>query len=551
MHRWPNAALVMSQALGRILRAVEGSPPTVLAGLLFALAVARAVPSVDWLDSGNLVVSAFWMGVAHPPGEPAWLVPARLAQLLPVGDLAFRCTLLSAVFVAACAWPLCWLVRALGGSRRSELLAGLLALLGTSVQLQAVRGEVYGLTLLFLLLALAAAIGRSGLRSSAALGFLLGLGAGVHPLLVAAAVPALGLARVLRGAFGVRDLLAGGLAGLAGFGVYAWLPLRALALPERAWGNPDSLSRFIDVLLARTFARNFGDAADATPLLDNAWVVAQVGGLALLPLLLPLAWIAWKRSTSPAARTLALVWPLWWLGNALTVLPQNKVFTSNPDLHGYLAVGAVALVPLAVVGIEQLRARRALVDGIAWAVCGLLLLSLLASDRSGNHLARRYATELSAHLPPGAVLMTSGNDPAFTWLYLQGVERRRADLVVVHRILLGHSHEERRLAATLRSVGLPWTPGLRAAPLDHLAALDRPFYLELREPEQAALADGRLLRHGLVAGWGGVPRAPPPEPERLVSLRRAALDELFGPAAWNDPQGQLVRGYFLELWGTP
>ncbi len=519
--------------------------------MLFAVAVARAAPSVDWLDSGNLVASAFWMGVAHPPGEPGWLAPARIAQLLPVGDLAFRCTLLSAACVAACAWPLCWIVRALGGSVRSELLAGLFALLGFSAQLQAVRAEVYGLTLLLLLLALAAVVGRTGLRASAALGFLLGLGAGVHPLLSAAAVPALGLARLLRAPFGGRDVVAGLIAGLSGFAIYAWLPLRAVALPSRAWGNPDSASRFVDVLLARTFARNFGEAADATPFFDNLAVVLRLGTLGLLPLLIPLAWIAWKRSTSPAVRALALAWPLWWIGNALTVLPQNKVFASNPDLHGYLVVGTAALVPLAVVGIEHLTARRAALDAAAWVVCGLLLLGSAPADRSGNHLARRYATELSAHLPPGAVLMTSGNDPAFTWVHLQGVERRRADLVTVHRVLLGHSHEERRLAPSLAAVGLPWTPGLRAAPLEHLGAVGRPFYLELREPELAALTDGRLLRHGLVAGWGGVPQDPPKEPDRLVAIRRATLDELAGPASVDDGQARLVRGYYVELWGSP
>ncbi len=522
-----------------------------LAGLLFALALARAAPSIGWLDSGNLVASAFWLGIAHPPGEPGWLAPARVAQLLPIGDLAFRCTLLSAACVAACAWPLCSMVRTLGGSRRSEYLAGALALVGTSAQLQAVRAEVYGLTLLLLLLALAAVLRWGGLRASASLAFLLGLGAGVHPLLCAAAAPALLVARFLRGGFGRRDVIAGAVAGLSGFAVYAWLPLRALARPERAWGSPDSPARFLDVLLARTFARNFGDAAEATSLLDNLGVVLQVGVLGLLPLWVVLAGFALRRSAAPPVRILAIVWPLWWLGNALTVLTQNKVFASNPDLHGYLVVGVAALVPLAVVGVETLGGARRAVEAALWMGCALLLWGSGSADRSGNHLARRYATELSAQLPPGAVLMTSGNDAAFAWLHLQGVERRRADLIVVHRVLLGHSQEERRLAGPLADVGLTWQPGLRSAPTEHLAGLRRPFYLELREPELPALADGRLLRHGLVAGWRGVPGVAPPEPPSLVALREGTLAELASPVAARDAQAALVRGYYSELWGTP
>jgi hypothetical protein len=522
-----------------------------VAALLFAVALVRAAPSLDWLDSGNLVASAFWLGVAHPPGEAGWLVPARLAQLLPIGDLAFRCTLLSALCVAACAWPLCWLVRSLGGTARSELLAGGLALLGVSVQLQAVRPEVYGLTLLILLAALAAAVGWSGLRSSAAIGFLLGLGAGVHPLLCAAALPGLGVARLLRGRFGGRDVVAGLGAGLGGFAVYAWLPLRAMAVPTRAWGNPDTPSRFLDVLLARTFSSNFGESSDATPLADNLGAVAQIGTVGLLPLLLPLGWWAWRRRGTPPVRALACAWPIWWIGNALTVVPQNKVFVTNPDLHGYLAVGIVGLVPLAVVGIEQLGRRRAAVEASAWAVCGLLLFSSGIADRSQNHLARRYTTELATHLPPGAVLMTSGNDPAFAWTLLQGVERRRSDLLIAHRVLLGHSHEERRLRARLESVGVAWEPGLRAEPLLRLGAVNQPFYIEVREPERAAVADGRLLRHGLAAGWQGVPSRGPVEPDRLRAIRAGVLNELAGDAAQDDVQARLVRSYYLELWGAP
>ncbi|MEE2830349.1 MAG: DUF2723 domain-containing protein, partial [Myxococcota bacterium] len=141
------------------------------------------------------------MGIAHPPGEPVWLATARLAQLIPVGDIAFRTTLLSAACVALCALPLLALCRAFQGTGddRDRLLAVLLVsalLLGLASQLQALRAEVYGPTALVLLVALFCAA-RGGLRGSASLGFLLGLGAGLHPLLCVAPIPPLLLARDL------------------------------------------------------------------------------------------------------------------------------------------------------------------------------------------------------------------------------------------------------------------------------------------------------------------------------------------------------------------
>ena len=263
----------------------ESVVPTglLLASALFGLYALAAAPSVSWLDSGNLVASAWTMGVAHPPGEAVWLVFARLAQLVPIGDIAFRTSLLSAACAAACVLPLLALCRE---GRASTSPAGLsvamvvcAGLLGFAVKLQAVRPEVYSATALLLLCALAAA-SKGGVRGAAALGLLLGLGVGLHPLLCAAAVPALLFALWLgpraapREAFGVRTLVAGIGGGLVGLGALAWLPLRAMANPAGAWGRPDTPERFGDVLLARNFARNFG--GEASSVLDNLAAVGRV-----------------------------------------------------------------------------------------------------------------------------------------------------------------------------------------------------------------------------------------------------------------------------------
>lgn len=525
------------------------SAPLLFVGV-FALTVWRLAPSLDWLDGGNLVASAWWLGVAHPPGEPAWLAAARLAQLLPIGDIAFRVNLLSAGCLAACVWPIASLVSAVGGGLRALVFAVCAGLLGFSVQLQGVRAEVYAPTLLILLMALAAAV-RGGRRGSAATGLLLGIGAGVHPLLCAAAVPALVAARWRRGPWGREDVLLGLVGGLGGFVVYAWLPLRALADPGLAWGQPDTPGRFVDVLLARNFAQNFGGEGSLAHNLGvvwGAWAGALLPGTALLA-----GWAVVRSRGDAAVRALAWALPLWLLANALTILTQNKVLADNPDLHGYLAVGAVAVAPLAGRGLELLDGRVGRVaQAGAWGLVALLVFGGTAASRSDNHLARRFDTELAAQLPPGSVLLPAENSTAFGWRYLQGVERRRSDLVVVPRSLLGHRHERLRLADGLAAVGLPWLPELREEPLQVLGSLRRPLYLELREPELDALRDGRLLRHGLVAGWAAVPSSSserPQEPERLRDLRADALGELESQGAGDAVAGWTLARY-RQLWGA-
>src|SRR6266536_4012591 len=69
--------------------------------LLFSWTLA---PTVTPTDSGELIVVAHGLGVAHPPGVPVWAMLAHLASLVPLGNVAVRINFSSAIFAAlACA----------------------------------------------------------------------------------------------------------------------------------------------------------------------------------------------------------------------------------------------------------------------------------------------------------------------------------------------------------------------------------------------------------------------------------------------------------------
>jgi hypothetical protein len=57
-------------------------------------------PAVTLTDSGELIVVAHGLGVAHPPGFPLWVVLAHLASLVPFGNVAVRINFASALFAA-------------------------------------------------------------------------------------------------------------------------------------------------------------------------------------------------------------------------------------------------------------------------------------------------------------------------------------------------------------------------------------------------------------------------------------------------------------------
>src|SRR5438876_12293011 len=55
-------------------------------------------PTVTLTDSGELIVVAHGLGVAHPPGFPLWTILAHLASLVPIGNVAVRINFAYALF---------------------------------------------------------------------------------------------------------------------------------------------------------------------------------------------------------------------------------------------------------------------------------------------------------------------------------------------------------------------------------------------------------------------------------------------------------------------
>jgi hypothetical protein len=76
----------------------------VCAGLVFLVALAlyswTLAPTVTLVDSGELIVVARFLGIAHPPGMPLWVMLAHFASLAPWGSVASRINFSSAVFAA-------------------------------------------------------------------------------------------------------------------------------------------------------------------------------------------------------------------------------------------------------------------------------------------------------------------------------------------------------------------------------------------------------------------------------------------------------------------
>lgn len=425
--------------------------------------------------------------------------------------------------------------------------------------IQAVRAEVYTLGLLLTLVTLACAVRAGVLTRHVvleapspldarwlALGALAGgLNLTVHPLLAGlAGLPLVGLLlwpslrspRTLPWRVWAPSLAAG----LLGLSSLLFLPLRSIANPEAGWGDASNVMGLLDILLARSFQQNFSPLT-LTVVGDNLSVLLEVFSGTPGPALMMLALVGSvllftqpppspdNQTSQPTAtgplcprRTGVLLLGLI-ACNLTSILTQNKVMPDNPDLHGYLLITHLCLWLLAGLGLRlglerrfirplpmshpaegELQAPPARISRVlergAFALLGVLWISTLplglpAVNRSQDHLASLHARSAFEALRPGALLLTSGNSTMFGVQYLQVVEGKRPDVLVLPRALLSHAWFRHRL---------PVPPALLDAARSSIAQLipqvaERPLRIELREPDLVAAS---LLCPMPAPGWG-------------------------------------------------
>ncbi len=438
--------------------------------------VATLAPGLTGGDAGELALAARAFSVAHPPGYPLYVVLGRLAAALPVGALAFRLNLLSAVCGAGAAALLCRALLSLGVDRACAVAAALLFAVSPLAWTWHTRAEVFALNDLLgaaLLAATAGCLERGSRRGLAACGALCGLGLANHLTfaLLAAPVAALLAVRFRRDVKGL--LSAGALAvGTAGL-LYLQLPLGAWLAPADAWGEPQTLAGLAHHLLRRDYGTlqlaseqlTSQAALGGTLAAFLADEAAQLGYLAA-----PLALLGLAVAPQGLRWTLLGAWLL--SGAAFLALAR---FPSEPELLRQV-LARFWLQPLmlacvaAGLGLGWLR-RRAPGWGAAAALalfvpCAVLLAtSSGAPRRRGGVLPEAYARAVLAPLPPGALLLTRGDLFGNALRYAQRAQGVRSDVLLLDSELLTYRwYVERRARERpeLRWPGSVYAPGAPA-----------------------------------------------------------------------------------------
>jgi len=411
---------------------------------VIALAVysAGASPTIYVGDSGELVAAVETLGIPHPSGYPLYVLLGKLWTIsFPVGTVAYRMSVFSAVAASLAVGLAYNLVRSLGLSRLSSATAALTLAFSTSFWSQANIQRVYALNALFLVAVLRAASAWLATRKSRALYaafFLCGLGATNHTFMALAAVALTALVVTARRTTldpaqpATSDWLRATAWFAVGLTPYLYLPLRSRVDPALDWGNPETLSALWRVVIRHDFwARAWLEApADLFPVLadwlssiptEMTWAGTLLAALGLF-----------NRNLSGSIRV-GLV------SLATLNVTAMALHGSRSDLfiwHRYYIPTYVAGAVLLASGLEvAVRRGGSAIAALALGIPVFLALSQHANfDRSRYRVADDFARRVLASLPAGSHLAAADDNVLFALVYLHQVEGLRPD---VHLILQG------------------------------------------------------------------------------------------------------------------
>ncbi len=474
----------------------------VCAGAVFLAALVvyswTLAPTVTLTDSGELILAAYALGVAHPPGTPLWVMLAHLASLVPVGNVAVRINFSSAVF-AALACAMLTLVVAellitascfgapqrrnktarkgsnLKSSNASGLLifapavgAGLLMAFSRTLWTYATITEVYSLNALLVLLVFFLVVRwrrriiETRADSNAAVAtcdtwiyaaaFVFGLAMGVHHVTVALTLPA--IAAVVYRTEGLKFFTSRRLlyAALISVGalilVYSYLPWAASRSPAMNWGNPRSLQEIWWHITGRQYRVffSFSPATVGAQFVEFCRMAGREFGFAWLPLALFLA-VAGLASAYKRDRT--VFWFLLLI--VLADLAYALSYEIAEDKDAYYLPAFISIAIAAGLGFRWLvqlaPSRRspmwtpyvAAATAIVLTVTTAFAANWPFNNRRHYFIADDYVENLFSTIAPNGLLLTQDWQVASPMLYAQEIEQRRGDVKVVDINLLRRS----------------------------------------------------------------------------------------------------------------
>jgi hypothetical protein len=410
-------------------------------------------PGLAFIDSGELALCSYTLGVPHPTGYPLYLIisaPAAVFFNRPIVGV----TLFSGLITALASLVFFHLITAIKhhlfpSSDKYNFAAAsgtLILFLSPVVAAQGVTNEVYGLALLINLAVLLATVrvildDQPMVRSRCLIlaWYLAGLSLCNHMSSVQL-IPGLAFITILtlRRIFSFRILLACAALFIIPLSLYAVLPIRAAAdpAPIANWGDVTTWNNFIRHISGWQFqvwmfTGKVGEIWANVRTLAGI-IVAQFP-IAILPFIAVGIYYLIRRAKSFLAFLLIVVTVNIYLG----------INYSIPDIDTYYLMTIASLMLLALVGmyyVGSLIKMKYLLPAIMSILLIWQAVAVWDENRKSDYtLPEDFALNIGRSADYGAVIMSELWDHHGQVFYLQQVENNRPDLKFIDKELLRRS----------------------------------------------------------------------------------------------------------------
>lgn len=445
--------------------------PLAIIFILGACYARTIAPDLTWAhfsaDGGDLIAATTSGGVPHPSGYPLYLILARCFQFLPVGNLAFRTNLLSAVCIILTALFLyAYILHQLRGrplAQFASFLATIAYGLAPFVWGQALVTEVYALHGLLIMLCLYFLSLKESKVSEWTRGLVFGVAATNH-LTAIMMLPLLALGSDGKLFVSTTVILKRGWGVLCGLSLYLSLPVRAYFNPPVNWGDASTLDGFFWLISGRLydqypFSLPFADMVQrlrgfAGLLLEQyTWIGALLGLYGLLSL---------------SSRRMLI--PTLWMGMIFLLFAVS--YGSYDSQVNLLPVWLSFAIWIAC-GLQDLFTALQDHTKLSLYLAGLLFASLMiripfsisSVDVSGDFQARDFINHAVAEIPPDSLVFVDGDEQIFSLWYTQFALNQRSDIAIIAEGLLPYKWYHENLQYTYISLNVPQRDKLQLSDL--------------------------------------------------------------------------------------
>ncbi|MFH1283421.1 MAG: DUF2723 domain-containing protein [bacterium] len=439
-----------------------------LLGVFFVFLYTLYGSIAPYRDSGDLIVSSFTLGIAHPPGYFLYTILGKLfINLIPWGNIAYRVQIYSALFASLNGIMIVVILKEILKSYSNEgiktdwilsgfIITGLISVFTPAMWSLSQVAEMYtqqaAMSLFIVWLVLKFYLSRSGFINFEYIylaSFMFGLTLGMHQTVIFFMPGYLYI--IIKKLYLCRSNLSKmnvvGLAGVSmlmfilGLSLYIYAPLRSFQEPVMDWGNPENIRNFWR-LISRADYGMFKLHPEESAIIssfNNIFVQIKYFYLNLIkqfnPVFILVAILGiWQ---SYRAGLFGFLFMLFVISGPVFSLAANLPVherTSYPILEPNMILPSLVIalwIGMAFPFINRLS--KSLKVPLYILIAGLIILHILVKfpnyNRRDNFLAHDYGRNIFRSLEKNSFIFDPDDSTTFITEYLSKVHSLRLDVM--------------------------------------------------------------------------------------------------------------------------